>query len=450
MLSKYFRNNKGKTEFLPQLEAKTLPDEKWKGGLGSLKCAERNCAFIWCLQSLKPEKPRVMVIDSAENTSMFHCVAGFENIEIAAVSKGVNWKPFSDERVDINPFHSTFDAYLDDSDEAFDGVFLDACGCAPNLLGDICGIHVIDKDTGKLIRDEQGNLSYVSAFESLNEKGGVFGITWQNSRQRCTKKNILAASQGTDRANDCILGFTDARGVFHKGYGAFEPIDDKNYSDDAEEKKNDERHYDWMLGLFRHMAAEEGFRLRLFYSKTNPGCMRTVIFRAYPIGTSLEPLPRPPAFKLLFNVYETIENETWDAHEGILAIHYISSILKDKVVTDKEKNTDSYKELQRWVNQQNWLNPQNGERQKESKKRQRDNDSPKESDHKRPLIVPDPPSVPPVGVEAAVSVAPVSVEAPISYKIIAVKGDVQEECMTLSKETFEKMFQCKFYPFKDQ
>lgn len=171
-LSNYFTaGENGQIVLLPQLNAQELPTEKFDPK--PWKCATRNTAFTLAVLQLKTCYPRVMIIDSAANISAFHLVAGFQDepsIDIISVSHSVKWDAYMDDRVSVTPLSSTFDAYTH-GDQAFDAIFLDACGNAPLLLGDICGINI------------EGEDDYVSAFESFDPNcGGVFGITWSNTR----------------------------------------------------------------------------------------------------------------------------------------------------------------------------------------------------------------------------------------------------------------------------
>ena len=106
----------------------------------------------------------------------------------------------------------------------------------------------------------------VSAFKCLNKKtGGVFGITWTNSRVYCTKNNLGNLSTTT---RDRIFG--------EQGYGPF-------VSKNSEEENDEVPHFNWMIGLMRKMAELEGLGLDLVYSAYEPkGAIRTVIFRTFP------------------------------------------------------------------------------------------------------------------------------------------------------------------------
>lgn len=172
-LSDFFSDDDGLVLF-PALNARESSKEKFVPK--HLKCGARNCAFLSDILAFNNRFnanniPRIMVIDSAANNSIFHLVAGFidKGVDIVTVSNCVSWDAYDDGHITVTPFSETLDAYTSDMNMAFDGIFLDACGNAPLLLGDICGINVEGRP-------------YVSAFESLHEEGGTFGITWSNTR----------------------------------------------------------------------------------------------------------------------------------------------------------------------------------------------------------------------------------------------------------------------------
>lgn len=321
-LSKYYSRNRDSIILLPQLNAEENNRETFTPK--PLKCAARNCAILGGAKMLNiPGIPRVLVIDSAANISMFHLVAGFieTGIDIYAVSHGVSWDAYDDGIISVTPFSSTTDAYLADRDSAFDVVFLDACGTLPLLLGDICGINIGDSS------------NYVSAFESLPQEGGIFGITWCNSRQICTE-DVLAAmkKKGTlsRRTIDVIYGYTDEQGTVHEGYGVF-------VQGESGDETNDEVPlYEWTVGLMAFVAKLEGFGLDLFYSAFEKGIMRTVLFRAYPLSEKKPFTPTLTGPACVKDFYSQFSSDDLKAHDGVLFSKYLVPVFKE-AVTDLNK-----------------------------------------------------------------------------------------------------------------
>jgi hypothetical protein len=319
-VSQYFSADGESIVFLPQLNAWENPSETFT--TQPWKCATRNCALVLALKALGIYRPRVLVIDSAANLSMFHLAAGFfhEGIDICAVSHGVSWDAICGDDITVTPFSSTLDAYLThncggyDAEErpAFDGQFIDACGNAPNLLGDICGINTPSGD-------------YVSAFESLTKKGGIFGITWQNSRHQCTAEKLarkMAKGTLSQRTIDIIYGYTDKEGVVHKGYGPFKPC--------STDQANDEvPHFEWMVGLMRFVAKIEGFGLDLIYSAYVGACMRTVLFRVYPISEKKPFTPTLTGPACVKDFYSLFSEDDLKAHNGVLFSDYLVPVFKE-------------------------------------------------------------------------------------------------------------------------
>lgn len=190
-----FSAKNGKITLLPSLNSVSYENETWEGGLYTEKCAARNSAFCICMKEMGrgDMSLNVLFIDSAENNTMFHTAMSFpanDKVNVLATSRGASWDR-KEGNFSVIPFKETVDAYCYSArvQKKLDGIFLDACGQAPRLLGDICGI-VKGQDC-------------VSSFKRFYKVGGVFGITWQNTRYYCTRKNVRTQSQ---HVQDCVLG----------------------------------------------------------------------------------------------------------------------------------------------------------------------------------------------------------------------------------------------------
>ena len=237
-----------------------------------------------------------MVIDSAENITMFHLVAGLVagsekkqlnlvGLNLVAVSHSVEWNNFSDGTISLQGLPSTHDAYSKAyfGGQNYNAIFFDACGLAPGLLNDICGMSLGDS-TNQRNPTNSTNPVEVSVFETMAKTGGVLGITWQNTRQYCTGKNLRRTDLSKTTRN-VIFGYTDAACIHHPGYGVYvkqkSKIQKSQQSQNQKQQKpsNDEiPHYEWMIGLMQHVAKMHGLQLKLAYSAyESKGCMRTVI-----------------------------------------------------------------------------------------------------------------------------------------------------------------------------
>lgn len=345
ILSKYFRiENGGKLVFLPQSNSQSLPHETFQSG--AFKCAARNAAFALICNEFSQENPmHIMVIDSAENITMFHLVAGLiagsekkrlnlVELNLVAVSHSVKWDDFSDGTISLQGLPSTHDAYSKahyggcNYGRNYNAIFLDACGLAPGLLNDICGMPLRDSTN----QTNPTNPTEISVFETMAKTGGVFGITWQNTRQYCTRKN-LRRTDLSETTRNVIFGYTDAAGIYHPGYGVYVKQKSKTQKSHHYQQKtsNDEiPHYEWMIGLMQHVAKMHGFQLELAYSAyESKGCMRTVIFRVFPLDVLHDSFVVYSQLSALESFYPCLSDEALKAHGNALYNQYLVPVFTE-------------------------------------------------------------------------------------------------------------------------
>lgn len=346
ILSNYFSIENGKLVFLPQSNSRSLPHETFQSG--ALKCAARNAAFALICQEFSQKNPmHIMVIDSAENITMFHLVAGLVagsekkqlnlvGLNLVAVSHSVKWDNFSDGIISLQGLPSTQDAYSKAyfGGQNYNAIFFDACGLAPGLLDDICGMSLCDS-TNQRNPTNSTNPVEVSVFETMAKTGGVLGITWQNTRQYCTGKNLRRTDLSKTTRN-VIFGYTDAAGIHHPGYGVYVKQKSKIQKSKIQKSKqqrpsNDEiPHYEWMIGLMQHVAKMHGFQLELAYSAyESKGCMRTVIFRVFPLDVSSHELHVYSQLSALESFYPCLSDEALKAHGNALYNQYLVPVFTE-------------------------------------------------------------------------------------------------------------------------
>lgn len=356
ILVHYFSIENGKLVFLPQSKAQSLPHETFESG--ALKCAARNAAFALICKEFSQKNPmHIMVIDSAENITMFHLVAGLVagsekkrlnlvELNLVAVSHSVEWNNFSDGTISLQGLPSTRDAY---SKAHYDGcnynaIFLDACGLAPGLLNDICGMSLRNSTNSTNQRNPTNSTNpvEVSVFETIAVTGGVFGITWQNTRQYCTGKNLRRTDLSKTTRN-VIFGYTDAAGIYQPGYGVYVKQKSKNQkskiqkSQQSQNQKQQQKpsndeipHYEWMIGLMQHVAKMHGFQLELAYSAyESKGCMRTVIFRVFPLDVFSHDSFVYSQLSALESFYPCLSDEALKVHGNALYNQYLVPVFTE-------------------------------------------------------------------------------------------------------------------------
>lgn len=317
--STLFTEHKGRVSFMGIASPSSNANETWTGGIGTMKTASRNAAFCNILADANDDGvPRVLVIDSAESVSTFHLALRFDKVDIVPVSSGATWKDIRKSNLSLTSFSTTRDAYTYHNN-AFDGVFLDACGCAPRLIGDLGGIEPdSNQDDGCYNID-----GYCGAFESINKKGGVFGITWCNSRKYCTRENLLKIYDEDSR----VMKIIDRAG------GAFVQIDE---DDEA-------RHFEWMMNLMAFCAHLENFRLELHYSTYIPrGVMRTVIFKVIPsvsnvANSIVNVLDKSPVQHIL-DFWKRIDSFLVNDNYQVLLTDYLRNVVADTKNVLKTEN----------------------------------------------------------------------------------------------------------------